>query len=51
MSHLQPDEVSARLQAGSVHVSVRGNSLRVYPHVYNHLEDVARFAEALRKAS
>jgi selenocysteine lyase/cysteine desulfurase len=42
-----PTQVSAELQDSSVHVSVRGTSIRVSPHVYNDLDDVARFADAL----
>lgn len=47
---MEPDAVSERLKAASVHVSLRGDSIRVSPHVYNDLEDVARLAEALRAA-
>jgi selenocysteine lyase/cysteine desulfurase len=38
----------ARLAAERVHVSVRGDSIRVSPHVYNTTDDVDRLLEALR---
>jgi selenocysteine lyase/cysteine desulfurase len=44
-----PEQASERLRAASVHVRVRGTSIRVSPHVYNDLDDVARFAAALRR--
>jgi selenocysteine lyase/cysteine desulfurase len=49
--HMDPGEVSSLLQAESVHVSVRGASVRVSPHVYNDLDDVTRLVEALRQAA
>ena len=36
------------LQSGHVYVSVRGEAIRVSPHVYNDDLDVGRFAEALQ---
>lgn len=50
-AHLVPAQVAAQLEAESVHVSVRGASVRVSPHVYNDLDDVARLAGALAAAS
>jgi len=35
------------LQDGHVHVSVRGDALRVSPHVYNDQLDIDRFADAI----
>lgn len=43
-----PDEVLARLAERQVHVSVRGSSIRVSPHVYNTTDDVDRLLDALR---
>lgn len=43
-----PDDLPARLQREHVHVSVRGDSVRVSPFVYNDLEDEARLLAALR---
>lgn len=42
--------VAERLAGEQVHVSVRGDNLRVSPHVYNTLDDVDRFAAALAAA-
>ncbi|MEO6714166.1 MAG: aminotransferase class V-fold PLP-dependent enzyme [Mycobacteriales bacterium] len=43
-----PEGLAARLAQERVHVSVRGNSIRVSPHVYNTTEDVDRLLDALR---
>ena len=43
-----PPELSRRLAAAGVYVSVRGSALRVTPHLYNDQEDVERFFTALR---
>lgn len=40
-------EVLARLAASQVYVSVRGDNLRVSPHLYNTAADVDRLLEAL----
>ena len=42
--------VAERLAGEQVHVSVRGDNLRVSPHVYNSVEDVDRFISALASA-
>jgi selenocysteine lyase/cysteine desulfurase len=42
-----PPDVAARLAARQVFVSVRGDSLRVSPHVYNSEADVDRLLEEL----
>lgn len=42
-----PADLAARLAARNVFVSVRGNSLRVSPHVYNDERDVERLFAAL----
>lgn len=44
---LAPD-IAARLSANRVYVSVRGDSIRVAPHVYNTPADVERLLDALR---
>jgi selenocysteine lyase/cysteine desulfurase len=43
---LAPD-LPTRLAAANVFVSVRGNSIRVSPHLYNTTADVDRFISAL----
>ena len=42
--------VAQRLADEQVHVSVRGDNLRVSPHVYNTTDDVERFLRALAAA-
>ena len=39
--------LGARLAAENIHVSVRGASVRVTPHLYNNDEDIERFFDAL----
>lgn len=41
------DALRGALQVARVHVSVRGDAMRVAPHVYNDDLDVHRFAEAI----
>ena len=43
-----PAGLVERLAARDVHVADRQGVLRVSPHVYNDVGDVARFAAALR---
>ena len=45
-----PDDLAARLSARNVFVSVRGESLRVSPHLYNTEQDVDRLFETLAEA-
>ncbi len=45
-----PEAVAAAMARANVFVSVRGDSMRVSPHVYNDIEDVDRLIEALRAA-
>lgn len=45
-----PGDVDRRLAAKNVHVSLRGDSIRVSPHVFNGLEDVDRLFAALDRA-
>jgi selenocysteine lyase/cysteine desulfurase len=42
-----PDGLVDKLAARKIHVSLRGNSLRVTPHLYNTDEDVERLLDAL----
>jgi len=42
-----PAEVSARLHAAGVHISVRGDAIRVSPHLYNTDADMAALVRAL----
>jgi selenocysteine lyase/cysteine desulfurase len=44
-----PDSLPERLAREQVHVSLRGDSLRVTPHLYNHDEDVARLFRVLEQ--
>jgi selenocysteine lyase/cysteine desulfurase len=46
-----PVGLTERLAAARVFVSVRGDSIRVAPHLYNDERDVARFVEVLRSAT
>ncbi len=45
-----PDAVVQRLAEAQVHVSLRGDNLRVSPYVFNTADDVARLLEALGAA-
>ena len=45
-----PPGLTDRLAEAKVYVSVRGNSIRVAPHLYNDERDVERFVEVLRGA-
>ncbi len=42
-----PKDLAARLASENVHASVRGDSLRVSPHLYNTPQDVERLFEVL----
>jgi len=44
-----PDGLTDRLAAAQVHVSLRGSSLRVTPHVYNTIEDATALITTLRE--
>lgn len=45
-----PDGLGARLAAENIHVSVRGASMRVTPHLYNSDRDIERFFDAMGRA-
>jgi selenocysteine lyase/cysteine desulfurase len=44
-----PDGLTDRLAAANVHVSLRGTSLRVTPHVYNDDVDAEALIAALKE--
>lgn len=44
-----PGDLTARLKAENIHVSRRGDRLRITPHLYTSHEDIARFLEALKR--
>lgn len=43
-----PSDLTARLAAEDIYVSVRGASMRVTPHLYNNEADLNRFASTLK---
>lgn len=43
------DRLLQRLKEHKIHVSVRGHSVRVSPHVYNDASDLQRLVEALKR--
>lgn len=43
-----PGDLLSRFQSRGVHLSRRGDSLRISPHIYNNGHDLARFAGALK---
>ena len=45
-----PDKLTDLLAEARVYVSVRGDSIRVSPHVYNDADDVARLLEVIERA-
>jgi len=45
-----PETLLAQLRKANVYVSVRGNTLRITPHVYNNDADVERLMHALERA-
>ena len=45
-----PRDLAARLGAAGVHVSQRGDRLRVTPHLYNDEDDIRRFEDAMTAA-
>ncbi len=45
-----PEGLGARLAAENIHISVRGASVRVTPHLYTNDEDIERFFDALGRA-
>lgn len=44
-----PNDLTAQLAAKNVHVSVRGDSIRVAPHVYTTPQDIDRFFHELQQ--
>ena len=49
--HIARDRLQAELAHRRVSVSVRGEAIRISPHVYNNAEDVAALGDALFAAS
>jgi selenocysteine lyase/cysteine desulfurase len=47
---MDPRKLAARLAENGVYASVRGDYLRVAPHLYTDDEDMARFSEVLGAA-
>lgn len=43
-----PSELAARLNEAKIFVSIRGDSIRIAPHLYNDRNDIDRFFEVLR---
>ena len=50
LPHGLPSDLTDRLAEARVYVSVRGDSIRVAPHLYNDERDVERFMLVLRSA-
>jgi selenocysteine lyase/cysteine desulfurase len=46
-----PDDLATRLTAHNVFVSVRGESVRVSPHLYNTERDVEHLFEVLQRVA
>ena len=42
-----PDGIEARLAAANVHVSLRGETMRITPHLYNDADDIDRLVAQL----
>jgi selenocysteine lyase/cysteine desulfurase len=42
-----PSGLSAALRAKNIFVSIRGDAVRVSPHLYNSQQDILRFVEVL----
>ena len=45
--HFHPEMLKEKLKKNKIHVSVRGNAIRVSPHVYNDAEDLNRLVKTL----
>jgi selenocysteine lyase/cysteine desulfurase len=45
-----PDDIDARLAEAQVHVSLRGETMRITPHLYNNEADEARLVASLKAA-
>jgi len=43
-----PAKLAVSLKEANVFVSIRGDSIRVAPHLYNDLSDIERLFEVLR---
>jgi selenocysteine lyase/cysteine desulfurase len=49
LGHDAPDDLARRLTTHNVFVSVRGESVRVSPHIYNTEKDVDLLFEILER--
>lgn len=47
-AHLEMEEVKKRFDAERIYVSIRGNSIRVSPHLYNGEADLQRLIECFK---
>jgi selenocysteine lyase/cysteine desulfurase len=45
-----PADLGPSLTRADVHVSIRGDSIRVAPYLYNDTGDIDRFLDVLRRA-
>ena len=45
--YMNPETIKRKLMDEQVYVSVRGEFVRVAPHVYNNSEDLEKLAELL----
>jgi selenocysteine lyase/cysteine desulfurase len=45
-----PAGLAARLAQENIHVSIRGDSMRITPHLYNTDRDIERFLDTLKRA-
>lgn len=44
-----PEQLSSRLSEANIYVSIRGDSIRIAPHLYNDESDIDRFFSVLQK--
>jgi len=46
-THLKIDEINQKLKAANIYVSIRGNAIRVAPHLYNDSSDFGKLLDVL----
>ncbi len=44
-----PENISSALEAKKIHVSIRGDSIRIAPHIYNDFDDIDRMFEVFER--